>query len=200
MALGAHGIVAVPATGGGGPTTYVSDTFTRANGAIGTAETGGAWTNQGTTVWSVSSNKAKLTTHDASTNCDIVWIDPAVSDISISADFAYATASSCGLITRVTPFGASANMIAVLLGSGVLKLYHATAGSYTQAGSNGGTLTNGNTYNVKLTVSGNTHNVYLDGVLVIGPQTISAHAGDTKVGLVSFNDTTTTVDTFLVTS
>ncbi len=183
--------------------TLASDTYTRADGAIGTAEVGGTYTIApagGGGAFVVSSNKAKCSAVDPASFTNVEWLDPGTAEVTISYDVSYVTGTDVGLVTRVTPHtGASdVNYILCSVSAGVLKLYHCVNSVYTQVGSNGGSVSNGNTYNVKMVVIGNVHNVYLDGSLVIGPQTITQHAGITKAGFVVFNETTTLWDNFLI--
>ncbi len=67
------------------------DSFDRADGAIGDAESGETWTGSGT--WVVSGNKANCS---SDTNEQIITIDPGLTNFSIEADvYGYWGSSTC---------------------------------------------------------------------------------------------------------
>lgn len=76
------------------------------------------------------------------------------------------------------------NFIGARLNGGNLQLFKRVTGTFTQLGSNVA-VTGANGDTLKVTASGNTLNVYVNGVLKIGPITESAHNTVTKCGMVA---------------
>lgn len=68
-----------------GPAILAQDSFDRANGALGTADVGGVWTNvPGTDSWGVVSNKAQVT--GVSVGLGVALIGGNVADLEQSLD------------------------------------------------------------------------------------------------------------------
>jgi hypothetical protein len=156
--------------GGGAPaaaltdpanTTYVSDTFTRADGKIGTAETGGAWQDL-TGNWRVLSNRARANNAAARRHATIDSATGAGTFVQ-AADGKWrvtiAIAGSSGLGIRWT----DANNCLYLCASSVdTTLYRITAGVLTAIGSTDGTP---NGSQIRIDATGSAIDVYIDGVL-----------------------------------
>lgn len=85
---------------------------------------------------------------------------------------------------------------AYIPGSGVV-IRKVVAGSETQLGSAAHTASNGDV--LKFSVDGNTLNLYVNGVLKVGPITESAGATNTKHGLFTYSENTARFDDFSIT-
>lgn len=142
-----------PAVASASPAVYLSDTFTRANGAIGTAETGGAWTDASGT-WIVTSNQAAVS---SVVGIRVVSLDDLQADGTWSANMT--TVGNMGIAYRRTD---DLNFIYLASATAVLKLFRVTAGVKNTIGSGSGLIAGDK---IEVRVSGNTHDVYLNGVL-----------------------------------
>ena len=81
-------------------TTYAADTFTRSNGPVGNAETGGAWTTAGSpATWAVVSHQ--LTGRSTTGYDALLTVDDGQSDGAVQATFVGGNASA-GLVFRCT--------------------------------------------------------------------------------------------------
>lgn len=79
-------------------TTYAADTFTRADGPVGNAEIGGAWTASGAAAtWAVASNQ--LTGQSTTGYAALLTVDDGQSDGAIQATF---VGGNGGLVFRRT--------------------------------------------------------------------------------------------------
>ena len=149
-----HGGGAAAAAAPAGPSTYVEDTFTRADGPIGNAETGQAWVLS-SAVWNVLTNRARATS--LPTTVVIATID------SDQADGAWRLTWSAnhtgGIAVRATD---KDNLLQCLPAAGTIRLRRVTAGVITNIGT-GGAITAGQV--VKVVAAGDQVSVYIDDVL-----------------------------------
>jgi hypothetical protein len=191
-------------------TTYATDSFDRADGGIGTADTGGAWTNRVGT-WTIVSNKAKIGTPVDDTR-NMVTLAVAQADVHVSVDLTLSATNnraSAGLVVR---YADDNNLIRLELfkSSSVandIYLVQRLAGSNTTLGSLIGTgaLTNGNTYNIKLIISGTNISYVQDGVQRIAPAAFNSGLTTQNYGLISlkgssdFDNGGSAWDNFLIT-
>lgn len=208
MPLGAHSVLAKPAAASG-PTTYISDTFTRANadlhGVAPETTTGGAtWAKIGGADGHIGvvSNKCKCT---VSISSACATVNAGHADFTLTVDLDYKSAGNFGVIFRCStadPTIADQDSCYVYaLSSGALALWTTVATTFVQIGSNvASVFTNGNTYAIKIVASGTTVSVYVDNVIKINAATVTANSSRTGVGMFFGSDTTTTIDNFLVTS
>jgi hypothetical protein len=135
------------------PTTYASDSFNRADGAIGTADVGGAWTDPAG-FWTVNSNSAKLS---AASGFRICYLDDGHEDGAFRLTMT--VSGTCGLMMRRN--GADNSFIGTRVTSGLLRLTRLTAGVLTTIAS-GGAVVDGD--EVKVVVSGISWEVFLNDV------------------------------------
>jgi hypothetical protein len=137
----------------------VSDTFTRSNGAIGTAEVGGAWS---ATSVSVVSGKAKGTDTTYTNNATI-----AVSQVDIGAfaDFAWYTGENFSLYARAD--SGMANFMRVRYDGTNIELTRTISSTNTVMASYAFAWVSAEVHRIGLVCSGNTFGVYLDGSMII---------------------------------
>lgn len=136
-----------------GVTTYASDSFNRANGAIGTADVGGAWTDPAG-FWTVSGNTAKLS---AALSIRMCYIDTGQADGTFRLTMT--VNGTCGLYMRRS--GADDTFIGTRVATGLLRLARCTAGAFTAIGT-GAAVANGDI--VTVVVTGTSWEVFLNGV------------------------------------
>jgi len=165
-------------------TTLVSDTFTRADGAVGATESGQPWTGTGT--WVI--NNGQLVNTAAGT----LLVESGASDCTVSSVMLDASANwSSSVCWRASDAN---NFLAVFPGG--LSIHKCVAGVFTQIGS---ISANGpGTYSV--TAASNSHTVFKDGT-PIGSVTDSFNATATMHGMGSINvPSTERWDTFTITT
>lgn len=137
-----------------GPTNYASDTFDRANGALGTADSGQNWSlNSG--AWVINTNQAAFTGGTVVRNATI---DDGQTDGVWQCTIPVAL--SGGLVIRET---AADTMLFLKPNGGLLKLFRVTAGILTTIGS-GGAPGAGSV--IKIAGAGDALDVWLDGTLI----------------------------------
>lgn len=162
----------------------VSDSFNRANGAIGTADTGQTWaTTNGGSSYSISSNQVAPALIGSAQHTPCV-IDAGKSDGIVSCDYA-SSVSGTGLVFRLVD---DANFWLVLVFDGTM--YKKVAGSYTFVAS--------------VTAGNGTWTAELDGTSIVvknnGVQqasvTDSFNQTGTKHGFSSVNSNTQRYDNF----
>lgn len=190
-----------------GVTTYGADTFTRANGVIGTAETGGAWTPSATSgVWSVASNKASCAKVDNVHNSTTLAI--AQANVTVTVDLTLSATNNRALAGIVMRYADANNWLRVSLGkytsTNDLFIQQFLAGSLTTLSDiTTMGLVNGNTYALKVVISGTTITAFVDGVQ---KASASFNAGLTTqtygltmfAAAANFDDGGSTFDNFLV--
>lgn len=138
-------------------TTLLSDTFTRDNGAIGTAETGGAWT--------VDAGGANVATNQMAPTANPTLVSLNAGNLSMTAKVAamstnYANASP-GLSVRGID---TDNLLLAELFNGAVNFYKRVTGTYTLFATVAMTLTNSQTYTIMAACVGNLIVVSVDGV------------------------------------
>lgn len=144
-----------------GKRTLAQDSFDRANGAIGTAEFGGAWTiNAGS--FNIVSNKAKAGTSGFSSAATLA-ISPL--DYEVSADVTWSGDSRAAIVARCDSSGITNYMRLYTDGSSIV-IGKIIASSATALATYSYSWTSGTTHNLKLACNGNNFSAYLDGVLV----------------------------------
>lgn len=174
-------------TSAGGPTTYASDDFNRADGALGTAVVGGAWTVADGAV-AIVSNRASL-----SVSPSMAYLEASHADCTVSCTLPVLS-NEPGLAFRAT-------------GSGNYWRWLYSSGSMYLAYYSGGVLTN--IRNDVVTISaGDTISIVLSGTTIIGKvgaTTVFTLPGQTQFQTatkhgVACATPTAVVDSFLVTS
>lgn len=192
--------------GGGGGGTLVSDDFNRANGALGTAPTGQAWTAG--SEWSVASNQAYFHSIVAGGSYGLATVNAGQADVTVIADLILTAAGGdSGLAIR---YADDNNFVFVDVsgsdGSGwQSKVFERIGGSFTGMTSLV-SLTGASSaapVKIKAVASGSTITVSYDtgsGYQLIGTFTNTAGLRtNTKHGLVSESGQTTTLfDNFTV--
>lgn len=169
----------------------ISDTFTRANGAIGNTETGEAWTNSLGTVFEVASNRAVATT--IGTN-PIAHVQGITTGRRVKATlYSNGSPSSPGVAIRVVDH---LNMIFLTRESGNFKILSLNAGTFGLVADGGAiALPEGDVY--ELQAVGNTINAYRNGLLVTSG-TSALHSTATRYGI-TVGAGVNSVDSFSVT-
>lgn len=163
-----HGLGAI-----GGSRVVVLDTFNRADSAsaIGTGETGTAWTMvQGT--WGISSNRAYAVTDTLN---DRGWLNPGLSnyvlEVTVRGDFTaggtYRTPSV------VMSYIDGQNMLFFQLLNGAIVLYKRVTSTWTQLATAAQTTASNTDYALRVTRIANVITIFVDGVQKIA-YTLSA--------------------------
>lgn len=170
-----------------GGVTIVSDAFTRADGALGNADTGQAWSTVGSNV--ITSGKG-AGTGTATVSTDLTNLD-------IQADIVW-NSSAVGLVFRSD---SNANRLGIFISSGAVIFYRNQANTTTAVTTLPFTTTAGATYTLRVVVSGSSMTVYINGSLfntiTIDATSASATAGLTRVGW-RVSGGGNTVDNFVV--
>lgn len=173
-----------------------SDNYNRADtgaGGLGTPSDGGSPWDDLSSVFQISSNRAKstggaqalavLTDTSANTTLQVTVVVGASSDIWIPFRFS----------------DGNNYWIAVLGSSDGPRLFKRVSGSFSQVGSTGsGTLSAG-TYVVSIVANGTSIELLVDGVTKVGPITDSFLQTAVKHGIGSNGDSTTTFENFSTT-
>lgn len=160
---------------------YLLDTFTRADGALGAAEVGGAWL-AGTGTFGIVSGKAVCTALGGSFAA--ATLNAPQPDVTVSATFVTPTAGT-GIYGLVWRYVDAANFWVTLFNAGMVQNYSVTAGAFGAAP--GGTFARvgGVAHTLAVSVVGTTATVSVNGVQVVAPFTVTARATATRVGLYS---------------
>lgn len=163
------------ASGGGGPITVASDTFTRADSAttLGSAETGQAWTSLAGT-WGISANQAYNAVVGGS---KYVVVDAGVSDCTVQVTLVTG-GTDFGLILRAVD---SNNLLRLYPESGAIQLGQYVAGSFSAIGTVGSGLTFNANGVLKVAMSGPSFTISYNGV-VLGTLTTAQFQASTKHG------------------
>ena len=163
----------------------VYDRFNRANGNLGSAETGQVWLSNGvaTTAWGVSSNVAKRTTVTTSIN-DIAYVDCGRADVTVSADITIGgNWNSVRLVARMSG-SVYDNCMSLYIDSGNrVQIQRKISGSAVEIGTASQTLTKGETYACVLTCSGNDFTASINGVVKVSVTDDNALKTNTQVGM-----------------
>lgn len=161
------------------------DSFNRANGNLGNADSGQAWLTGGTptTAWVVSSNVAKRASATTSLT-DVAYIDCGRTDVTVSATITMTTVSNgCYLVARL---GADMNngMSAIFADSPNLVLIRKSiAGVNTDLASVSYSFTSGVAYDCSFTCNGNNFSVSVNGTVVATATNDNALKTNTRVGM-----------------
>lgn len=165
--------------------TVVTDTFDRANGNLGNADTGQAWLTGGvaTTAWVVSSNVAKRASATTSVN-DVTYIDIGKTDVILSADITLTTFSNGSrLVARMSGTDVNNCMSMLLSGNGTVSCVRTISGSSTALSSSPFSFSPGATYSCVFMCRGNIFSIYVDGVLKVSVEDDNALKTNTIVGM-----------------
>ena len=168
-----------------GAPSIVVDRFNRANGDLGTAESGQAWLSNGsaTADWWVSSNRARRA---AATNLvgTVAYIDCGRTDVIVSADITMGGYSQGShLVARMSGNNFDNSMSMYLSPSGSIALRKRIAGADTFLGTTTYTYTAGATYACRLECKGNDFKIYLNDVLKVSITDDNALKSNTKIGM-----------------
>lgn len=165
--------------------TIITDSFNRANGNLGTAETGQVWLTGGvaTTAWVVSSNVAKRASATTSVN-DVAYIDCGKSDVIVSADITYTTLSNASrVIARMSGANINNCMAARFSAANIVVLERIIGGSVDSIAQATVSITSGSTHSLVLMCRGNIFSVYVDGILKISIEDDNVLKTNTIVGM-----------------
>jgi hypothetical protein len=160
-----------------------ADTFNRADTsvALGTpSDSGSAWSELSGT-WGIESNQARKVT--ASDGQHFAVLESNAADVEVQCTFPVLNATAdAGVIVRCVD--TSNYLLIAIRGAGGtrLELYSRVAGVETLITAGDGTNVTAGCV-VKVSASGSTINVYVDGALALGPQTVSDLTTATKHGI-----------------
>lgn len=175
----------------------VWDKFDRANGAIGTSDSGDTWTNTGDHVIQVNTNRAAVTAIGTGTN--YTYLDAGERPATIQVDVLAHTA--IGLSAGVIYRGVDSNdfwMVLLYYNGGTdwrVYNYLCTAGTYSREQYALVTCTANNYYTLKITDDGTNIAISFDGTQRITDSSTAQNAG-TYVGLRG-NTTSARYDNFV---
>lgn len=188
----------------GGP--VVTDSFNRADGVLGTADTGQVWSNLFGPNWTIVSNKANPANTDAAT-----MLDTALTDFEVETKIdTTLTAGSSGINVGFAPkiVDSSNYLYAVLYDGAQVILGGNASPSIGQVFSAGGLWTPGDTVIFQLRFVGPTYTAYINGKQVatktLSGAELTKFGSMTRLGLYSggpnafANNTNVTVDDLLV--
>lgn len=164
IVAGATASAGVPTVSiGGGSSTLASDSFNRANGALGTADSGQVWQTN-TANFIVSSNKGSVNALD---DTQFAYIDVGQSNVSVSLDFSQtSTLGNCPkLFFRGIDYKNAYVIYWVSSGWQLYKLVNGVPTSLSSSTIVGGP-TSTNTVTAKAICNGNSLSWYLNGTLV----------------------------------
>lgn len=165
----------------GVPVILAYDSFNRANGSLGTAEIGGAWTvAEGT--FSVSSNQAKGSTSAASRCFAVLPIS--TPNCSISCEVTWFTDEITSIVARSTSANAENQMRCRINGSTV-SIEKRISDSATTLVSVSYSWTSGLAKLVKFVCNGNDFSVFINGVLIASATDDNALKTNTYVGMLA---------------
>jgi len=167
-----------------GMRTIVYDSFNRANGNLGNADTGQAWLTGGSpsTAWVVSSNLAKRATA-TNLNSDVAYIDCGKADVTISADVVMTNTYGVYLIARMASASASDSIGAYLDVTGQVMVVKRIAGSSTILGNTTFAYTAGSIVSCVFSCKGNDFKIYINGVLKASVTDDNALKANTRCGM-----------------
>lgn len=172
-------------TGNGGTTLHVYDSFNRTNSSttLGVADTGQSWSAL-TGTWGINSNRA-YNVSDA--NGEVSTIDAGVSNFTLSAILNGQTSATNQRFFNIVFHGLdSLNFLFTRISINDVQLYKNVAGVLTLLASTAITAVDNTDYLFKVVCSGNSVDVYVDGVLKISHTLAggdTAFAAYTKSGL-----------------
>ena len=165
--------------------TIIYDSFNRANGNLGNADSGQAWLTGGvaTTAWKVDSNVAKRVSATTSVN-DVAYIDSGKTDVTISADITMTTFSNgSSLVARMSGTSLDNSMSVYIHPSGQIAVRKRISGVDTFLGLTTFSFTYGATYSCRFECKGNDFKVYLNGVLKVSVTDDNTLKANTRVGM-----------------
>ena len=164
----------------------ITDSFNRANGNLGSADTGQAWLTGGspTTAWVVASNLAKRASATTAVT-DVAYIDCGRSNVTVSANITITSASNGAfLVARMSGSSLDDSMSAVFVQSANLVLIRKRiAGVNTDLASVSYTLTSGVSYACSFSCIGNDFSVSINGSVVASATNDNALKNNTRVGM-----------------
>lgn len=159
-------------------TSYLAyDTFTRADGVIGAAESGQTWDvsySTTSTAWVVTSGKAAYT----NASSGIAVIDSGTTNVRQTVKITFA--SNDGLVCRVQD---GSNHYILRINTGSIALFRNASGTATSLSSYSFTPVVGQTYTIILECSGTTISGYVDGVKRVEALGETSFSTQTRHGL-----------------
>lgn len=169
-----------------GSKVLVKDLFTDDDDTVLTNHTpdidtvGNGWV-AGSTSWTIDTNAA-LTPSAA--NRQYMWIDSGATDVIITATLTIpgTWTSSVGLIARLKD-GDECWFYIAHSSTGEARIYTDSAGFSLEDQSSGVVFTAGNSYDLKVVVSGNAHTMYVDSVQQAAVASDASFNTQTNVGL-----------------
>lgn len=146
-------------------TTYAYDGFNRADGALGTSDSGHVWTNAGGSTFVISSGAVRVNAN-ADGTYGYVTLTAGVNDVVVAADYTSNAGEQGGLIARAT--GTGTFYLLNIAQTGSIVLYRTVSGAYTSIGTGGaGTVPTTGTHTVGLSCKGSAIKALVDGSAVI---------------------------------
>lgn len=169
-----------------GMRTIVYDSFNRANGNLGNADTGQAWLTGDvpTTAWVVASNVAKRALPTTSL-ADVAYIDCGKSNVTVSATITMSSVSNgCFLVARMSGTSMDNSMSAIFADSPNLVLIRRTIAGVTDNLANVSyAFASGVPYDCVFACNGNDFTVSINGVVVASATNDNALKNNTRVGM-----------------
>lgn len=172
-------------TGSGGSTLHVYDSFNRTDSAasLGVADTGQSWSALSGT-WGISSNRAY---NVSDVNGEVATIDAGVANFTLSAILNGQTSATHQRFFNIVFHGLdSLNFLFTRISINDVQLYKNVAGVLTSLASVAIVAVDNTDYLFKVVCSGNSIDIYVDGVLKISHTLAggdTAFAAYTKAGL-----------------
>ncbi|UKS30163.1 chitobiase/beta-hexosaminidase C-terminal domain-containing protein [Paenibacillus sp. HWE-109] len=191
----------VQATTTSGGYIVASDTFNRADGALGNSETGGSWNVSSGNVATIINNQAGfLASSSTYPNLTITQSD----NVDIEIDMVMptlVTGNISGVSSRVNSTNNQGLIFGALVAGTKVGFLTTLAGAATVPATANFSFVAGQTYRIKLEVRGNVYKGYIDGVL-IQTYTDSNNIGlsNTKHGFVFYSTAVPRGDNFRITA
>lgn len=169
--------------------TNRTDTFNRADGALGTPSDGGsAWVDVGP-KYNILTNAVGNVIGGTP---DVAFLECSAADGTVQVSLPTKNGSSyAGLVVRGAD---SSNYIVLRANPSNYELISFIAGAETSRGTGGSTPANGDV--LSIVASGTSITGKVNGSTVVGPVTISSLSSNTKCGLYTYSDGVTRFDDF----
>jgi hypothetical protein len=167
-------------------TLRVSDTFTRADGALGVTDTGHTWvTPAGSVPFVISGNKAV----GGGVGNSYSFVDCGYSDVSVSADITFVTGDTgLGVVCRSPNNGGSTSVIYFRFDAQTRLLIREliNGASYFMTPMIPYTWANGATHNMKIIAVKSSYKIYMDDILIASVRRNNSLISNTYVGLFAY--------------
>lgn len=143
----------------------VLDSFNRANGSLGTSDSGQTWSVLTGTV-AITSNQATPTSGSPSATAALPYGDHNNGDFSLKIKVTSGSANPAGLLFRVLD---NSNRLGCFLGisTSTASIFKTDGGTTTELANTSFTVVNGTTYTVRAILTGPVIDMYVDGVFKV---------------------------------